>query len=255
MAMLKVTDLQVYYGVIQALKGISFEVKKGDIFIIPPYVPHNILADENKIAETCDRLAAQINADYPDHNRELVFVIVLKGSVLFATDLIRRINRPCTMEFMKVSSYGAGVETSGFIQVSLDLKRDIKELWVYYCCGPEKIFPNSFIAMPSARVQVLGYMLYKYDIKGFLHWGLNFYNSQFSIRHIDPYKCTDSEGAFPGGDPYIIYPGDVPSNAFVEESKYPEDVKVSVEKLVSIPCTILMLEPSRYMGMYPRGIR
>lgn len=86
-----------------------------------------ILADENKIAETCDRLAAQINADYSNQDRELIFVIVLKGSVLFATDLIRRINRPCTMEFMKVSSYGAGVETSGFIEVSLDLKRDIKD--------------------------------------------------------------------------------------------------------------------------------
>ena len=86
-----------------------------------------ILADEIKIAETCDRLAAQINADYSNQDRELIFVIVLKGSVLFATDLIRRINRPCTMEFMKVSSYGAGVETSGFIEVSLDLKRDIKD--------------------------------------------------------------------------------------------------------------------------------
>ena len=87
-----------------------------------------ILADEKKIQETCDKLAAQINAEYPDNERELVFVIVLKGSVLFASDLIRRINRPCTMEFMKVSSYGSGVETSGFIQVSLDLKRDIKDV-------------------------------------------------------------------------------------------------------------------------------
>ena len=87
-----------------------------------------ILADENQIAEACNKLAAQINADYLDHDRELVFVIVLKGSVLFAADLIRRINRPCTMEFMKISSYGSGVETSGFIQVSLDLKRDIKDV-------------------------------------------------------------------------------------------------------------------------------
>ena len=87
-----------------------------------------IMADEAKIAETCDRLAAQINADYPDHSRELIFVIILKGSVLFATDLFRRINRPCTMEFMKVSSYGASVVTSGFIEVSLDLKRDIKDV-------------------------------------------------------------------------------------------------------------------------------
>ena len=87
-----------------------------------------ILADEERIQAACDELAAKINADYPDHERELVFVIVLKGSVFFATDLIRRINRPCTMEFMKVSSYGSGVETSGFIQVSLDLKRDIKDV-------------------------------------------------------------------------------------------------------------------------------
>ncbi len=86
-----------------------------------------VLADEAKIAQTCDRLATEINGDYPDHSRDLVFVIVLKGSVLFATDLVRRIDRPCTMEFMKVSSYGAGVETSGFIEVSLDLKRDIKD--------------------------------------------------------------------------------------------------------------------------------
>ena len=86
-----------------------------------------ILADEKKIAQTCDELAARINADYPDHERELVFVIVLKGSVFFATDLIRRINRPATMDFMKVSSYGSGVATSGFIQVSLDLKHDIKD--------------------------------------------------------------------------------------------------------------------------------
>ena len=50
-----------------------------------------ILSDEKKIQETCDRLAAQINQDYPDHDRELVFVIVLKGSVLFAADLIRRV--------------------------------------------------------------------------------------------------------------------------------------------------------------------
>lgn len=86
-----------------------------------------ILADENKLTEVCDRLAEQITNDYAESGRELVFVIVLKGSVLFATDLIRRIPIPCEMEFMKVSSYGAGTETSGFIQVHLDLKRDVRD--------------------------------------------------------------------------------------------------------------------------------
>ncbi len=86
-----------------------------------------ILADEKKLGELCDRLAKQITEDYAESGRELVFVIVLKGSVLFATDLIRRIPIPCEMEFMKVSSYGAGTETSGFIQVHLDLKRDVRD--------------------------------------------------------------------------------------------------------------------------------
>ena len=84
-----------------------------------------VLADEKKLAEICDRLAKEITETYENSGRDLIFVIVLKGSVCFATDLIRRIPLKTEMEFMKVSSYGAGTENSGFIQVHLDLKRDI----------------------------------------------------------------------------------------------------------------------------------
>ncbi len=84
-----------------------------------------VLADEKQIATMCDRLAAQIAKDYEDSDRDLIFVTVLKGSVFFATDLIRRIPLKCELEFMKVSSYGAQTETSGFIQVHLDIKRDV----------------------------------------------------------------------------------------------------------------------------------
>lgn len=84
-----------------------------------------ILADEETLKGICDRLAAQITQDFRDSGRPLIFVIILKGSVFFATDLIRRVNLPCQLEFMKVSSYGAGTSTSGFIQVHLDLKRDV----------------------------------------------------------------------------------------------------------------------------------
>ena len=84
-----------------------------------------LLADEKKLAEICDRLAQEITETYKDSGRDLIFVTVLKGSVFFATDLIRRIPMKCELEFMKVSSYGAGTSTSGFIQVHLDLKRDI----------------------------------------------------------------------------------------------------------------------------------
>ncbi len=87
------------------------------------------------------------------------------------------------------------------------LPHKIENQWVYYCCGPERVYPNSFIAMPSARVRVLGFMCYKFDIKGFLHWGFNYYNSSLSRYKINPYLTTSADGVFPSGDGYIVYPG------------------------------------------------
>lgn len=87
----------------------------------------SVLADEAAIQGICDRLARQITQDFCNSERKLIFVTVLKGSIFFATDLIRRVDLPCELEFMKVSSYGAGTATSGFIQVHLDLKRDVTD--------------------------------------------------------------------------------------------------------------------------------
>lgn len=82
----------------------------------------------------------------------------------------------------------------------------IEDQWVYYCCVPETIYPNSFLAMPLSRVRILGYLIYKYNIKGFLHWGLNFYNAQVSRYRINPYLTTSADGVFPSGDTHILYP-------------------------------------------------
>lgn len=81
------------------------------------------------------------------------------------------------------------------------------DLWTYYCCGQYKKVANRFFSMPSARNRILGVQLYKYNIKGFLQWGYNFWYSQFSLSKIDPYITTDSGGAFPSGDPFTVYPG------------------------------------------------
>ena len=86
----------------------------------------SMLVTPEEIVEICDRLAKQIDEDYANSGRELVFVTVLKGSVMFAADLIRRVTLPSVMEFMKVSSYGSETNSSGFIQVHLDLKRSIE---------------------------------------------------------------------------------------------------------------------------------
>lgn len=83
----------------------------------------------------------------------------------------------------------------------------VPELWTYYCCGQDKDhLPNRFVAMPSMRNRILGMLLYKYDVKGFLQWGYNFYNLQYSVKAIDPYVITDAGGSFPSGDSFVVYP-------------------------------------------------
>ncbi|MGI8677487.1 MAG: hypoxanthine phosphoribosyltransferase [Jatrophihabitans sp.] len=72
-----------------------------------------------KIAE----LAKEIDADYA--GREPILVGILKGAAMFMSDLARALERPSTMEFMAVSSYGSGTQTSGVVRILKDLDRDI----------------------------------------------------------------------------------------------------------------------------------
>ena len=87
------------------------------------------------------------------------------------------------------------------------LENNVKGLWTYYCCAQGDKVPNRFMSMPSARNRIMGVLIYYFDIKGFLHWGYNFYNSQYSIEHVDPYAVTDAGGAFQAGDAFLVYPG------------------------------------------------
>ena len=87
------------------------------------------------------------------------------------------------------------------------LAADIPGLWTYYCIGQHKDTVNTFIAMPGQRTRMLGVLLYKFNIEGFLQWGFNFYNSQGSTRPIDPWINTDCDGFGPAGDAFQVYPG------------------------------------------------
>lgn len=82
-----------------------------------------------------------------------------------------------------------------------------EKLWGYYCTAQALNVSNRFIVLPGSRTRILGTQMYKYRLDGFLHWGYNFYNSECSRHPIDPYRCTDSAGAFPSGDPFLVYPG------------------------------------------------
>ena len=85
----------------------------------------------------------------------------------------------------------------------------VPELWTYYCCAQHKNnVSNRFFNMPSQRNRVLGYQMFKYDVKGFLHWGYNYWYTRFSKEAVNPFQITDAGGAFQAGDSCVVYPGD-----------------------------------------------
>ena len=86
------------------------------------------------------------------------------------------------------------------------LEHQVPNLWCYHC-GECQDISNRFFAMPSARTRILGIQLYKFNIEGFLHWGYNFYNNQFSYRTINPFLCSDGECFSASGNTYSVYPG------------------------------------------------
>lgn len=108
-------------------------------------------------------------------------------------------------DFYKEGLIGTPVPEEGSIE---EFKGNVPKLWTYYCCGQYKNdLPNRFFSMPSIKNRILGVLLYKYDCTGFLHWGFNFYYTQYSKRALDPFIETDAGGSFPSGDSYIVYPG------------------------------------------------
>ena len=83
-----------------------------------------ILISEEEIDSITSSLAEKITEDYKNSKKELVLLCVLKGSIVFTSDLIKKIQIPLEVETMKVSSYGGGTESSGVIKIQLDLYRD-----------------------------------------------------------------------------------------------------------------------------------
>ncbi|HEX4512187.1 MAG TPA: hypoxanthine phosphoribosyltransferase [Polyangiaceae bacterium] len=77
-----------------------------------------------EIQKRVQELGAEITNDYKDGS--LVLICVLKGSFVFAADLMRAIDLPLRVDFLGVRSYGEGTETSGVVQITQDLSRPIE---------------------------------------------------------------------------------------------------------------------------------
>lgn len=88
------------------------------------------------------------------------------------------------------------------------IEKDVENLWAYYCGVHSDKVSNRYIAQHARRTRIIGFQLYKFGIQGFLHWGYNFWFTQLSKAFINPYQITDSGGAFPSGDAFVVYPGE-----------------------------------------------
>ncbi|MBR0535545.1 MAG: hypoxanthine phosphoribosyltransferase [Clostridia bacterium] len=83
-----------------------------------------VLISEEELSAIVIRLGEQISIDYK--GKDLLLVGILKGSVMFMSDIMRSITIPCEIDFMAVSSYGSGTVTSGEVKIIKDLDRRLE---------------------------------------------------------------------------------------------------------------------------------
>lgn len=82
-----------------------------------------VLVSQKELNKIVEEIADKLNRDY--NGEELTVIVILRGSLLFASDLIRKLKMPVKVEFMRASSYGSGTETTGFINIKQDVETDV----------------------------------------------------------------------------------------------------------------------------------
>jgi len=83
-----------------------------------------VLLTQEQISKRIKEMGKKISSDYS--GKRLVLVGILKGSVIFLSDLMKEIDIPCTMDFMAVSSYGSATESTGVVKILKDLDSSIE---------------------------------------------------------------------------------------------------------------------------------
>jgi hypoxanthine phosphoribosyltransferase len=95
---------------------------------IPPLTPdlERVLIDADTIQRRVTELANQINNDYADIEKPLILVGVLKGSFIYLADLCRKLTVPHVIDFIAVSSYGKGSESTGNVRLLMDTRENLE---------------------------------------------------------------------------------------------------------------------------------
>ena len=84
-----------------------------------------IIISAEKIESEVSRIAKEISEDFP--NEEVVFLTILNGAFMFATDLVKKVKLDCYIDFMQCSTYGNSTTSSGNFVVKKDLTMDISD--------------------------------------------------------------------------------------------------------------------------------
>lgn len=83
-----------------------------------------ILVSEEEISQAVERIAKQLEKDY--EGKDVLFVGLLKGSIAFMADIVKAYTKKCQIDFMAVSSYGSGTESTGTVNIVKDLSQPIE---------------------------------------------------------------------------------------------------------------------------------
>jgi len=84
----------------------------------------NLLISREEIASLVKHLADQISRDY--QGKELILICILKGAFVFLSDLIRHLQIPVKIDFVRLASYGAGSKSSGLVEITKDIETPIE---------------------------------------------------------------------------------------------------------------------------------
>ena len=95
------------------------------------------------------------------------------------------------------------------ISVTKQFREEGIECFTYFCCGPRGRYLNRLVDTPLAKMRMLGWLCRRFDVRGFLHWGYNYWQLRGQRKFCDPYTEL-AAGAWPGwayGDCFLVYPG------------------------------------------------
>ncbi len=82
-----------------------------------------VLVSEEELDSILSRIAGELDRDYSGDDKRLVLLCILKGSVVVMGELMKKITVPVEIDFMRVSSYGAGTKTSGNVNIVVNFSR------------------------------------------------------------------------------------------------------------------------------------